>query len=89
VDDGEGVDARRTGLAAIVIGGLAAGLGAYAFLSLTVAVLALAAAGLVLGAVRGLAMRKIGGQTGDVCGTAQVMTETAMLAVFAAAILGA
>jgi hypothetical protein len=47
------------------------------------------AVALVLGAVRGLAMRKIGGQTGDVCGTAQVMTETAMLAVFAAASLGA
>jgi cobalamin synthase len=33
-------------------------------------------------------MRKIGGQTGDVCGAAQVVAETAMLAVFAAAILG-
>jgi adenosylcobinamide-GDP ribazoletransferase len=83
-----GQPSRRTGLAAIVIGGLAAGLGAYAFLSLTVALLALGAAGLVLGAVRALAMRKIGGQTGDVCGAAQVVAETAMLAVFAAAIVG-
>jgi cobalamin synthase len=33
-------------------------------------------------------MRKIGGQTGDVCGAAQVLTETAMLTVYAAAILG-
>ena len=58
------------------------------FLSWKVALLALAAAGLALGAVRALAMRKIGGQTGDVCGAAQVMAETAMLAVFAAAVSG-
>ena len=83
-----GQPTRRTGLAAIVIGGLAAGIGTYVFLSLTIARLALAAAGLALGAVRGLAMRKIGGQTGDVCGAAQVTAETAMLAVYAAAILG-
>jgi cobalamin synthase len=31
-------------------------------------------------------MRKIGGQTGDVCGAGQVMAETAMLAVYAATI---
>jgi cobalamin synthase len=31
-------------------------------------------------------MRKIGGQTGDVCGAGQVMAETAMLAVFAGAL---
>ena len=68
--------------------GLAAGLAAYFFMSWKVALLALAAAGLALGAVRALAMRKIGGQTGDVCGAAQVMAETAMLAVFAAAVSG-
>jgi adenosylcobinamide-GDP ribazoletransferase len=83
-----GQPSRRTGLMAIAIGGIAAGLSAYVFLSWTVALLALAAAGLALGAVRALAMRKIGGQTGDVCGAAQVVAETAMLAVFAAAILG-
>ncbi len=83
-----GQPTRRTGLLAIAIGGLAAGLAAYLFLSLTVAVLALAAGGLALGAVRALAMRKIGGQTGDVCGAAQVMAETAMLIVFAAAVTG-
>ena len=42
-------------------------------------VLALVAAGLALAMVRALAMRKIGGQTGDVCGAGQVMAETAML----------
>jgi cobalamin synthase len=29
-------------------------------------------------------MRKIGGQTGDVCGAAQILAETAMLAVYSA-----
>jgi adenosylcobinamide-GDP ribazoletransferase len=81
-----GQPTRRTGLIAIAIGGLAAGFAGYYFLSLTAAVTALAAAGLALGAVRGLAMRKIGGQTGDVCGASQVTSETAMLAVYAAAI---
>ena len=41
---------------------------------------------LALAMVRALAMRKIGGQTGDVCGAGQVMAETAMLAVYAAAV---
>ncbi|MGA7267698.1 MAG: adenosylcobinamide-GDP ribazoletransferase [Aestuariivirga sp.] len=31
-------------------------------------------------------MRKVGGQTGDVCGAAQVLSELAMLAVYGAAI---
>ena len=39
-----------------------------------------------VGAVGWLAMRKIGGQTGDVCGAGQVLAETAMLAVYAATI---
>ncbi|MCA3572560.1 MAG: adenosylcobinamide-GDP ribazoletransferase [Aestuariivirga sp.] len=81
-----GQPTRRTGLIAIAIGSLAAGLAGYHYLSLTAAVTALAAAGLALGAVRGLAMRKIGGQTGDVCGASQVVSETAMLAVYAAAV---
>jgi len=83
-----GQPTRQTGFLAIAIGGLAAGLAAYSHLSWMVALVGLAAAGLALGAVRALAMRKIGGQTGDVCGAAQVMAETAMLAVFAAAIGG-
>lgn len=43
------------------------------------AVFGLAAGGLSLGVIRALAMRKIGGQTGDVCGAAQVVCEIAML----------
>ena len=81
-----GQPSRRTGLAAIAIGGLAAGIPAAAYLSWEVAIVSLIAALLALGTLRALAMRKIGGQTGDVCGAGQVLSETAMLAVFAAAI---
>ena len=42
------------------------------------------AGGVTLALVRAVAMRKIGGQTGDVLGAAQVLSETAMLAVYAA-----
>jgi adenosylcobinamide-GDP ribazoletransferase len=81
-----GQPSRSTGLAAIAIGGLAAGLAASVYLSWQAAIVALIAALLALGTLRAQAMRKIGGQTGDVCGAGQVLSETAMLAVFAAAI---
>ena len=68
------------------IGGLFAGIGGSVVLSPEAGVLALVAGGLALAMVRALAMRKIGGQTGDVCGAGQVMAETAMLAVYAAAV---
>jgi adenosylcobinamide-GDP ribazoletransferase len=48
------------------------------------AALALVAGGLTLGLIRALAMRMIGGQTGDVCGAAQILCEIAMLATIAA-----
>jgi adenosylcobinamide-GDP ribazoletransferase len=81
-----GQPSRQTGLLAIVVGGLAAGLGAWSVLSWQVAVISLIAALLAIATIRALAMRKIGGQTGDVCGAGQVMAETAMLAVFVAAL---
>ena len=81
-----GQPSRNTTLAALAIGGVAALAGGWGMLSLESAVLALVAGGLVLAMVRALAMRKIGGQTGDVCGAGQVLTETAMLAVYAATI---
>ena len=81
-----GQPSRSTGLAAIAIGGLAAGLAASVYLSWQAAIVGLIAALLALGTLRAQAMRKIGGQTGDVCGAGQVLSETAMLAVFAAAI---
>ena len=81
-----GQPSRRTALLAIAIGSLAAGLGAWSILSWEAAVLGLIAALLALASLRALAMRKIGGQTGDVCGAGQVMAETAVLAVFAGAL---
>ena len=81
-----GQPSRSTTLLALAIGGLGAGIGGTYVLSLEAGVLALVAGGLALAMVRALAMRKIGGQTGDVCGAGQVMAETAMLAVYAAAV---
>lgn len=48
--------------------------------------LAILAACAVTALLRRLAMRMIGGQTGDVCGAVQVLSEIAMLAVFTAMI---
>jgi len=79
-----GRPSRNTTLAALALGGLFAAAGASLVLAPAAAAVALAAAGVSLAMVRGLAMRKIGGQTGDVCGAAQILTEIAMLAVFAA-----
>jgi adenosylcobinamide-GDP ribazoletransferase len=81
-----GQPGRGTTLMALAIGGIGAGVGGSLVLSPEAGVLALVAAGLALAMVRALAMRKIGGQTGDVCGAGQVMSETAMLAVYAAAV---
>jgi adenosylcobinamide-GDP ribazoletransferase len=81
-----GQPGRNTTLLALAIGGLFAGIGGSVVLSPEAGVLALVAGGLALAMVRALAMRKIGGQTGDVCGAGQVMAETAMLAVYAAAV---
>jgi adenosylcobinamide-GDP ribazoletransferase len=81
-----GQPSRNVTLLALAIGGLGAGIGGTLSLSLEASVLALVAGGLALAVVRGLAMRKIGGQTGDVCGAGQMMSETAMLSVYAAAV---
>ncbi|PZF77862.1 adenosylcobinamide-GDP ribazoletransferase [Aestuariivirga litoralis] len=81
-----GQPTRNTTLLALGIGGLFAGVGGSLVLTPEAGVLALVAGGLALAMVRGLAMKKIGGQTGDVCGAGQIMAETAMLAVYAAAV---
>ena len=81
-----GRPSRNTALFALTTGGLLAGIGAGTVLAPEAGVAAIIAGGVMLALVRGLAMRKIGGQTGDVCGAAQVMCELAMLAVYAAAI---
>jgi adenosylcobinamide-GDP ribazoletransferase len=51
--------------------------------SILAAIVALAAGGLVAWLVRRRAMRLFGGQTGDVCGAMQVLTEVAMLVAMA------
>jgi adenosylcobinamide-GDP ribazoletransferase len=88
--DGLSVFAGRPGKQSALFSLLSGGVGSFIAISLVlspvVAVIALAGGGVMLAAVRALAMRMIGGQTGDVCGAAQVLTELAMLAVFAATI---
>ena len=81
-----GQPTRNVTLAALVIGGAFAGVGGTHYLSLEAGILALVAGGLALAMLRSLAIRKIGGQTGDVCGAGQVLAETAMLAVYAVAV---
>ncbi len=81
-----GQPSRNTTLLALAIGGLCAGIGGSMVLTPEAGVLGLVAGGLALAMVRALAMRKIGGQTGDVCGAGQIMAETAMLVVYAAAV---
>ena len=81
-----GRPSRNTALFALTAGGVLAGIGAGTVLAPEAGVAAIIVGGVMLALVRGLAMRKIGGQTGDVCGAAQVMCELAMLAVYAAAI---
>jgi adenosylcobinamide-GDP ribazoletransferase len=79
-----GRPSRNTTLAALAIGGLGAGAGGSLTLSPEAGVLGLVAGGLALAMVRALAMRKIGGQTGDVCGAGQIVAEIAVLMVYAA-----
>lgn len=81
-----GQPSRNTTLVALAIGGVGAGLGGSWAVAPAAGIMALVAAGIALAIVRAVAMRKIGGQTGDICGAGQVATELAMLAVYAAAI---
>jgi adenosylcobinamide-GDP ribazoletransferase len=76
---------RNAALFAIVSGGA---LTIYASLNLRIesGFIALLAAAIITGLLRRMAMRLIGGQTGDVCGAVQVLSEILMLAVFSAMI---
>lgn len=71
---------KSDALFALLTGGAIAATGLSYAISLQAAVLSLVAGGLALGLVRAIAMKKIGGQTGDVCGAAQVISEIAILA---------
>jgi adenosylcobinamide-GDP ribazoletransferase len=81
-----GQPSRNTALTALIIGGAGAAAAGIVSLSPEAGVLALVAAGLTLALLRALAMSKIGGQTGDVCGAGQVLSETAMLTVYSATV---
>ena len=77
---------KRSALFSLLTGGIGAAVAVGLALSPEIAVIAIIAAGIVLAGLRALAMRKIGGQTGDVCGAVQVLTELTMLTVYAATI---
>lgn len=79
-----GRPSRNTTLLALGLGGILAGVAASYVISATASLAAIAAGAAALAVVRALAMRKIGGQTGDVCGAGQIVAETAMIAVYAA-----
>jgi len=81
-----GRPSRNTTLLALALGGTVAVAAASVVLTPAAAAIALVAAGVTLAMVRAAAMAKIGGQTGDVCGAGQVLSEIAMLAVYAASL---
>ena len=78
-----GRPSRGTTLFAIFTGGILP-LACSFLLAPESGVLALAAATLATAAIRMMAMRLIGGQTGDVCGAVQVTSEIGILCIFAA-----
>jgi adenosylcobinamide-GDP ribazoletransferase len=76
-----GRPSRNTALINVVCGALGVLAAGFMFNPVS-GVYALPAALLVTGAIRNTAMRLIGGQTGDVCGAVQVLSEIAVLSVF-------
>ena len=81
-----GKPSRGTALAAITIGALLTLYAGFALTGLAGAVVSMAAATIVTSLVRHAANKMIGGQTGDICGAAQVLSEVAMLICYAAMI---
>ena len=81
-----GRPSRRSALFSLLTGGIGAAAAAGIVLSPEVSVLAIAGGGIMLALMRALCMRQIGGQTGDVCGAVQVLTELTMLTVYVSTI---
>jgi adenosylcobinamide-GDP ribazoletransferase len=81
-----GRPSRRSALFSLITGGIGAAVAAGVVLSPEISLLAIAAAGIMLALMRALSMRQIGGQTGDVCGAVQVLTELTMLTVYVSTI---
>jgi adenosylcobinamide-GDP ribazoletransferase len=77
-----GRPSRSTALISVTLGAAAVLAAGFTFDAVS-GVYALPVALLATGAIRNLAMRLIGGQTGDVCGAVQVISEIAVLGVFA------
>ena len=77
-----GRPSRRSALFSLITGGVGAALAAGFVTSPEIAAIAIVTGGIMLALVRALSMRQIGGQTGDVCGAVQVLTELSMLAVY-------
>jgi adenosylcobinamide-GDP ribazoletransferase len=80
-----GRPSRTTALFAILTAGLFT-LYACAFARADAGIFALAAAGLLTAFARRVALRLIGGQTGDICGAVQVIAELGMLVAIVATI---
>jgi adenosylcobinamide-GDP ribazoletransferase len=74
----------RNGAAFAIITAAAITIGAGTFLSPASGLIALAAGLAVTAYLRRLSVKLIGGQTGDVCGAVQVLSELAMLTAFVA-----
>jgi adenosylcobinamide-GDP ribazoletransferase len=74
---------RDVAFMAILIGLLVTVAASYVY-RLDTGLLAVAGATFTTAAIRAIAIKLIDGQTGDVCGAAQVLSEAAMLVVFAA-----
>lgn len=75
-----------TARTALLAGGVIAGLLILVTQGLVPMLLILAAGALVAGIFRSLAMRQIGGHTGDICGALQFLVETAMIVTAAASL---
>ncbi|WP_119273611.1 adenosylcobinamide-GDP ribazoletransferase [Taklimakanibacter deserti] len=80
---GAGQPSDFTSRKALLLGGIIAALLILATWGLGPALVILGAGALVAGLTRFLAMRQIGGHTGDICGALQFLVETAMIAAAA------
>jgi adenosylcobinamide-GDP ribazoletransferase len=75
-----------TARTALLAGGAIAGLLLLPTAGLVAALVIMGAGGLAAGLTRHLAMRQVGGHTGDICGALQFLVDTAMIAAAAASL---
>ena len=80
---GAGQPSDFTARAAVLAGGIIGVVVLLPTLGLIATIVILAAGTLAAALVRLLAMRQVGGHTGDICGAVQFLTETAMIAAAA------